>query len=579
MKKTFYSLKNYKKQMILGPIFKMLEVVFELLTPFIMKDMIDNGITLAQSSGDYTKVWVNGLLLLGFCILGFCSTLVCQYYASIASQGFGTDLRNRIFKKINEISLAEVEGFGQGNLINLINNDVNRLQVSVAMMVRLVIRAPAIVIGSLICSFLIDWKIGFVFLGVVFLISISLYIVLLITSRKFVFLQKKNDQISQTIEDGLNGSRVIRSFNAETDEVNKFKKETADYYKDSKKVMFLNSSINPFTFLIINAAIILTVYLGSNEMIASNGVFTTGSIVSLISYLSQTFVALIVVSNLVVIFNKAFASKHRVDSLLLTESSIKNNPKYTNILIKKGDDLFSFKDVDFAYSKGDNLIIKDINFSIKKGENVGLIGGTGSGKSTIVKLLDRLFDASNGKILYKGKNIKDYDLDCLHNEISVVLQHNVLFKGTIRSNLLMGNKNATDEMIIDALKKVDAYSFVFAYDDNLNHSVSENGHNFSGGQKQRLCIARAILKQSELVIFDDSTSALDFLTDKKVRQNINSIDGLTKLYISQRATTLQNCDKIIVLDKGTIESIGTHEELLKNSNTYREIYESQVRSK
>jgi len=579
MKKTFYSLKNYKKQMILGPIFKMLEVVFELLTPFIMKDMIDNGIPLAQSSGDYTKVWINGLLLLGFCILGFCSTLVCQYYASIASQGFGTDLRNRIFKKINEISLAEVEHFGQGNLINLINNDVNRLQVSVAMMVRLVIRAPAIVIGSLICSFLIDLKIGFVFLGVVFLISIFLYIVLLVTSRKFVFLQKKNDQISQTIEDGLNGSRVIRSFNAENDEVNKFKKETADYYKDSKKVMFLNSSINPFTFLIINAAIILAVYLGSNEIIVSNGAFTTGSIVSLISYLSQTFAALIVVSNLVVIFNKALASKHRVDSLLLVESSIKNNPKYKNILIKKGDDLFAFKDVNFAYSKGDNLIIKDINFSIKKGENVGLIGGTGSGKSTIVKLLDRLFDASNGEVLYKGKDIKDYDLDSLHDEISVVLQHNVLFKGTIRSNLLMGNKNATDEMIVDALKKADAYSFVFAYDDNLNHDVSENGHNFSGGQKQRLCIARAILKQGELVIFDDSTSALDFLTDKKVRQNVNSIEGLTKLYISQRATTLQNCDKIIVLDKGTIESIGTHEELLRNSNTYREIYESQVRSK
>jgi ATP-binding cassette subfamily B multidrug efflux pump len=578
MKKTFYSLKNYKKQMILGPIFKMLEVVFELLTPFLMKDMIDSGIPLAQNSGDYSKIWINGLLILAFCVLGFCSTLVCQYFASIASQGFGTDLRNRIFKKIDELSLAEIEKFGQGNLINLINNDVNRLQVSVAMMVRLVIRAPAIVIGSLICSFLIDWKIGLIFAGVIIIISIFLYIILMITSKKFVFLQKKNDQISQTIDDGLNGSRVIRSFNAEDDEVAKLKKETADYYKDSKKVMYLNASINPFTFFIINVAIILTVYFGSKEIGLSNSSFTSGSIIALISYLNQIFVALIVVSNLVVIFNKAFASKRRVDNLLLTESSIKNNPKFEKIKTKQGEDLFVFKDVDFAYSKGDNLTIKNVNFAIKKGENVGLIGGTGSGKSTIVKLLDRLFDASNGEVLYKGQNIKDYDLDNLHDEVSVVLQHNVLFKGTIRSNLLMGNKNATDEMIIEALKKADAYSFVFALNDNLDHEVLEGGHNFSGGQKQRLCIARALLKNSEIVILDDSTSALDFITDKKVRQNINSIEGLTKLYVSQRATTLMNCDKIIVMDKGTIESIGTHDELLKSSDTYREIYESQVRS-
>jgi ABC-type multidrug transport system, ATPase and permease components len=579
MKKTFYSLKKYKKQMILGPIFKMLEVVFELLTPFLMKEMIDNGIPYAQMSGDYSKIWINGLMILGFCILGFCSTLVCQYFASIASQGFGTDLRNRLFKKIDELSLAEIENFGQGNLINLINNDVNRLQVSVAMMVRLVIRAPAIVIGSLICSFFIDWKIGLIFAGVIILISIFLYVILMVTSHKFVFLQKKNDQIAQTIDDGLNGSRVIRSFNAENDEVNKLKKETADYYKDSKKVMYLNASINPFTFLIINAAIVLTVFFGSNEMNISNGAFTSGSIIALISYLNQIFVALIVVSNLVVIFNKAFASKRRVDKLLLTESSIKNEPKFASFEIKKGDNLFTFKDVDFAYSKGDNLTIKNINFSIKKGENVGLIGGTGSGKSTVVKLLDRLFDTTSGDILYKGKNIKDYDLDKLHEEVSVVLQRNVLFKGTIRSNLLVGNKNATDEMLINALKEADAYDFVFDYPDNLNHEVLEGGHNFSGGQKQRLCIARALLKKSEIVVLDDSTSALDFITDRDVRKNINSIEGLTKLYVSQRATTLMNCDKIIVMDKGTIEAIGTHEELLKNSITYREIFESQVRSK
>ncbi len=561
----------------------MLEVVFELLIPFLMKDIIDNGIEIAKTTGDISKILIDGGIILGFVVLGFSSTMVCQYFASVASQGFGTDLRNRMFKKLNELSLREINELGTGHLSNLFNNDVNRLQLAVAMMVRLVIRAPALVIGSIVCSFLINYQVALIYCGVIVIISIFLYFILRVTSKQFVVLQHKNDNLSQIVDDGISGARVIRSFNTQDVEVNKYKDNTADYYKDAKKTVYLNALINPITFLVINVAILLTIYFGQNAVnggliVGISGVaFSTGDIVALIQYLNQMLVALVVVSNLVVIFNKSFASKKRVDELLLKESSLKNNPIYKDIKIKNGDELYKLNNVDFIYS-GKNKTLIDINFNILSGESVGIIGGTGSGKSTLMKLLDRFYDASEGIVLYKGKDIKEYDLDSLHNEVVVVNQKNQLFKGTIRSNMLIGNPNATEEDMIEALKAAEAYSFVKKYDDFLDHEVEENGSNFSGGQKQRLCIARAIVRHSETIIFDDSMSALDFLTDKNVRSNLAKFKDLTKIYVSQRATTLMHCDKIIVIDKGQIENIGTHEELMKNSKVYKEIYESQTRS-
>ena len=561
----------------------MLEVVFELLIPFLMKDIIDNGIEIAKTTGDISKILIDGGIILGFVVLGFSSTMVCQYFASVASQGFGTDLRNRMFKKLNELSLREINELGTGHLSNLFNNDVNRLQLAVAMMVRLVIRAPALVIGSIVCSFMINYQVALIYCGVIVVISIFLYFILKVTSKQFVVLQHKNDNLSQIVDDGISGARVIRSFNTQEVEVNKYKENTADYYKDAKKTVYLNALINPITFLVINVAILLTIYFGQNAVnnglvVGISGVaFSTGDIVALIQYLNQMLVALVVVSNLVVIFNKSFASKKRVDELLLKESSLKNNPIYKDLKINSGDELYNLKDVDFIYS-GKNKTLTDINFNILSGETVGIIGGTGSGKSTLMKLLDRFYDASEGSILYKGKDIKEYDLDSLHNEVVVVNQKNQLFKGTIRSNMLIGNPSATEEDMIEALKAAEAYSFVSKYDDFLDHEVEENGSNFSGGQKQRLCIARAIVRHSETIIFDDSMSALDFLTDKNVRSNLSKFKDLTKIYVSQRATTLMHCDKIIVIDKGKVENIGTHDELMKNSKVYREIYESQTRS-
>lgn len=569
--------------MIFGPMFKTLEVIFELLIPFIMKDIIDNGVKIAKETGDASKIFIDGLIIIGFVILGFCSTIVCQYFASIASQGFGTDLRNRLFKKINELSMKEINFFGIGYLSNIFNNDINRLQLAVAMMVRLVVRAPALVIGSIVCSFLINYKIAFIFLAVVIIVSIFLYIVFSITSKQFLNLQKKNDKLSQIVDDGISGTRVIRSFNTEEYEIKKYKTETGEYYKDSKKMISINALINPITFLVINLAILITVYLGINMLnngsfINFNGeLFSSGDIIALIQYLNQMLMALIVVCNLVVIFNKSFASKKRVDALLIKESSIKNNYNYNLININNGDNLFEFKNVDFSYS-GKNNVLNNLNFVIKKGDSIGIIGGTGSGKSTIIKLMDRFFDATNGEILYKGVDIKKYNSESLHKEISIVNQKNQLFKGTIKSNLLIGNSAANENDMITSLKNAEAYSFVEKYPEFLDHYVEEGGQNFSGGQKQRLCIARALIRNSETVIFDDSMSALDFITDKKVRHNLAKMENLTKIYVSQRVTTLMYCDKILVVDNGKIIDIGNHEELLKNCKIYREIYKSQTRS-
>ncbi len=569
--------------MIFGPMFKTLEVIFELLIPFIMKDIIDNGVKIAKETGDASKIFIDGLIIIGFVILGFCSTIVCQYFASIASQGFGTDLRNRLFKKINELSMKEINFFGIGYLSNIFNNDINRLQLAVAMMVRLVVRAPALVIGSIVCSFLINYKIAFIFLAVVIIVSIFLYIVFSITSKQFLNLQKKNDKLSQIVDDGISGTRVIRSFNTEEYEIKKYKTETGEYYKDSKKMISINALINPITFLVINLAILITVYLGINMLnngsfINFNGeLFSSGDIIALIQYLNQMLMALIVVCNLVVIFNKSFASKKRVDALLIKESSIKNNYNYDLININNGDNLFEFKNVDFSYS-GKNNVLNNLNFVIKKGDSIGIIGGTGSGKSTIIKLMDRFFDATNGEILYKGVDIKKYNSESLHKEISIVNQKNQLFKGTIKSNLLIGNSAANENDMITSLKNAEAYSFVEKYPEFLDHYVEEGGQNFSGGQKQRLCIARALIRNSETVIFDDSMSALDFITDKKVRHNLAKMENLTKIYVSQRVTTLMYCDKILVVDNGKIIDIGNHEELLKNCKIYREIYKSQTRS-
>lgn len=574
MVSSYSYIKYFKKEFILGPTFKMLEVFFELLMPFLMSYIIDQGIDAANHYGDYSKIVIPGIIIFALAVLGLCSTLVCQHFASIASQGYGTRLRNALFKKIMNMSLRNVELIGKGNLNTTLSNDINRLQVSVAMMIRLVLRAPAIVIGSLICTFIIDWEVAFIFLGVVLLISIILFFILFYSSKKVISVQKKVDNLVTLTNDSLNGMRVIKAFNNEEVEVNKFKSKTLDYFNEMKMVNFVNALTNPLTFLIINIAICLVIYFSSSQIL-TNADLTTGELTSLIQYLNQCFVALIAVSNLVIIFTRAFASKKRVDNLLNLEEDLENKPRFAPFSIQNGENLIEFKDVSFHYNKGENNVVKNLNFVIRKGEKVGVIGGTGSGKTTLIKLIERFFDRSAGDVLYKGKDIKDYDLNALHKEISLVNQKAVLFKGTIRTNLLMGKKDASEEEMIEALKEACAYDFVKKLPDFLDYEIEEGGKNLSGGQRQRLSIARALIKNSELLILDDSTSALDYLTEKELKTNIFNKKDLTTLIIAQRVSSLLNCDKIIVMYHGEVENIGTHEELLKKSKVYKEIYDSQ----
>lgn len=576
MEKAYGYLKYYKKQMILGPIFKMFEVVFELIMPFLMSFIIDTGINEAVTTGHYEKIYIPGLIIIGLILVSFRSTIVCQYYASVASQGFGTKLRNALYEKIVGLSLKDIDMVGKGNLTTIITNDVNRLQVSVAMLVRLVIRAPSLIIGSLICAFIINYKIAFIFVGVIVLVSLILFFVIKFSSKQILRVQKETDNIVTSTNDSLNGIRVVKAFNNENVEINKFKNSSTKYFNEMKKINLLNALTSPLTYLVINVAIVLVIYFSSDSIINGTGL-TKGELTSLVQYLNQILLALIVVSNLVVIFTKAFASKVRVESILNIKNEIINDPKVEPHKINNGEDLIKFKNVSFKYDESDNDVIKNINFDIKKGQTIGIIGGTGSGKTTLVKLLLRFFDRTGGDILYKGTDIKDYDIDALRNEISLVNQKATIFKGTIRSNMLIGKSDATDLEIEEALKKACAYEFISKYDDYLKHPLEEGGKNLSGGQRQRLSIARSILKNGEILILDDSTSALDYLTEKNLKHNIKEIENLTTIIIAQRVTSLMNADQIIVMYHGEVESVGTHDELMKNSKVYKEIYDSQFR--
>lgn len=570
-----YSLRNYKKQLIFGPIFKTIEVIFELFIPLIMKQIIDVGIEKGNM-GEYSYIIYLGLIILGLVVFGFFSTMVCQYLSSVCSQGFGTDLRNRIYKKVDELSLKELEIVGKGNLLTMLTNDTSRLQVGVASLIRLAIRAPLLVIGSLIMCIFVSIKAFYVFLIAVIIVSIFVTIIFILSSKQILKVQKKVDKIVTISNDDLAGSRVIRAFNKEEDEVLKFKKINDEYYKEARKNAFFNALVNPLTYLIINSAAVIIILLAKNYINLPDEM-SSGDLLALIQYLNQIMTALLVVFNLVIVFTKALASRKRVNNFLTKESSIKSENIKEDIF-KNGNPLITFKNVFFRYEDGDNYVIKNVSFNINKGEIVGIIGGTGSGKTTIIKLIERFFDSSEGDVLFNSHNIKEYDINYLTSIISLVSQKVSIFNGSIKENLTMGNENIDENNIIDALKKADAYSFVYNYEDNLNHEIVEGGKNLSGGQKQRISIARALLKKGEVLILDDSTSALDFLTDKSVRNNIKQIEGLTTIIVSQRATSLTDCDKIIVMYHGGVESIGTHEELLKTSKVYQEIYYSQVKN-
>ena len=578
MEKALHSTKKYIPYFIIGPLFKVIEVIFELLTPFLMKYIVDEGFNAGTLDNDYTKIIYPGLIMIAFAVFGFCSTLVCQKLASIASQGTGTELRNKIYRKIINFSNSDIEHFGKGNLVNLLTNDVNRIQSVVAMIIRLVIRAPILVIGSVVCAFLIDIYAGIIFVSIVPLVMFIYFLILKISGKQYKKVQKQNDKIVEKTNDDISGIKAIKSFNNEEKEINEYEQLTSSYYFESKKAILTNELINPLTIFIVNVAIMAVIYLATYTFKSPFIVdLRKGDVVALISYLNSILLALIALCNLILVFVKGFSSNARINEFLNYKEVIDNKGKCIKDSLELKENLVKFNDVSLSFNK-ENNVLNHIDFEINKGEIIGLIGGTGSGKTLLINVLERFYDFNEGEIFYKGINIKDYDISSLRNDIGLVSQKPHFLKGTIKSNMLIGKSDATDEEIIEALKMSKAYEFVSKYDDLLNHEVLENGKNFSGGQKQRLAIARGILRAKELLILDDSTSALDYLTDKEVRKNLKR-KKITTLIISQRCSSIMDADRIYIIEHGEIVGVGTHKKLLKNNEVYKEIYASQTRSK
>ena len=576
MSESLKSLKNYKKQLILGPIFKLTEAVFELIVPLLMAYIIDYGISLDSNNnvigGDMGVILKTGSMIVALGILGLLCSIICQYFASRAGQGFGTELRNKMLKHIFKLPMSEQDKLGSAKLENIMINDINQLQTAVNMFIRLVVRAPFLVVGGIVCAFLINVKVALIFVASLPFFIVVLVFVLKASSKRHVKIQASLDVINKSVNEGVTGQRVVRVFNAQDMMINDYKKINDQLYKDNNNVSKITSLLSPLTFIIVNVATVFIVYFAAKFV--DFGELTQGDVFTLVNYMNQILLALIVVSNLVVIFTKAFASLKRTDSLFaLKEEESKD---YVELDFDKTKPLLSLNKVSFKFDNSLNYILQNITFELNKGESLGIIGGTGSGKSTLCNLISGFFDPSKGKISLYGKDITTLKKEDINNLVSMASQKAYLFTGTVKDNFLMAKNDATDKEIIDCLKLAKAYSFVNKYEDGLDHYLEESGRNLSGGQKQRLSLARTLLKNSDLIILDDVTSALDAITTKQVLLNLEKLNDKAKIIVSQKISAIKNCDKILVIENGKNCGYGTHEELLNSNKAYREIYESQL---
>lgn len=565
MRKLVKYLKKYKKNVILGPIFKLTEAVFELIVPLVMAQIIDVGI----ANKDSGYIWKMGgvLVLLGVCGLGF--ALICQYMASVASQGFGTELRRELYHHINTLSHKEVDEFGTPSLITRLTSDINQLQVAVAMLIRLVVRAPFLVIGSTIMAFMIDAKLALIFVLVIPLVAIVMWLVTTRTIPFFKSIQKKLDKTSLITRENLVGARAVRAFSKQEYEQERFKDNAEDIEKAAVRAGKISALLSPVNAIILNLAIVAIIWFGGLSV--NVGDLTQGQVIALVNYMNQILLALVVVANLVVIFTKSAACAARVNEVLDTKPSIEGK-ETTKGNVDPSAPAVRFDNVSFSYHDNSEYALEDISFTAGKGQTIGIIGGTGSGKSTLVNLIPRFYDTSKGAVSVCGTDVRNYNLGDLRKKIAVVPQKAVLFSGTIRENMKWGGDNITDEQIWRALKVSQAYEFVERLDKGLDHEILQGGKNLSGGQKQRLTIARAIAADPEILILDDSASALDFATDAKLRTAIKeNCTNMTVFLISQRANTVKNADRIIVLDDGKMVGTGTHKELLQTCTDYCQI--------
>lgn len=569
MYKLLPYLKNYKKECIIAPIFKLFEAILELILPTIMALVINNGVM----KHDTNYVIKMGMIMIGMACLGYCSSLVCQYLASIASQGVGTELRNELFSHISSLSYAEIDNIGTSSLINRMTNDVNQVQTAVAMLLRLVSRAPFICLGAIIMSMILNLKLSLILLGTAPFFAVILYLFMSRTAPMYKKYQQKLDSLGNTIRENLMGVRVIRAFVKTRDEAQRFDKSNDELSSSAIRIGKISAILNPLTSLVMNFAIIILLWTGAVEINA--GSMSPGVIITFINYITQILLALLVVSNLIILFTKASASSSRINEVLEMKTSIAdNNEKISNNNTGK---IIEFKDVAFKYNNSGESALQNISFVINKGETIGIIGGTGSGKSTMINLIPRFYDVTSGSVLVDNNDVRNYSIEELRSKISIVPQKTELFTGTIADNLKFGNDNASIDKIKKASEIAQASEFINTLKDEYDTMVERGGVNFSGGQKQRLSIARALVKKSDILILDDSSSALDLATDSALRHAIcDNFKDLTVIVVSQRASSVKSADKIIVFDDGRIAGMGTHDELLRNCDVYMEIVRSQL---
>lgn len=573
MRELFKFLVPYKKELILGPFFKLLEAIFELLLPTLMVLMINNGV----NKNDSSYVYKMGGIMLGMAVLGFGSSLICQYYAARTSQGFGTTLRNALYMHISKLSPGEINYFGTSTLINRMTNDINQLQLAVAMLIRLVIRAPFICIGAIILSMFLDFRLALILLAVTPIFGLILYLIISKTSPLYTRYQQKIDRLGLTLNENLSGVRIIRAFAKSESEQGRFNAANDDLTATAVRVGRLSALLNPMTTFVMNAAIVVILWVGAVHI--NTGLLTQGEIIAFVNYLTQILLALIVVSNLVIIFTKANASAKRVSEVLSTEPTLIEGERNLPAIECAGVPLLQFNHVSFGYNPTGEKALTDISFEVQPGETVGIIGGTGSGKSTLVNLIPRFYEASQGEILLNGVPLKEFTFKALRQQIGLVPQKALLFSGTIAENIRWGKPEASDAQVVAAAKIAQAHEFIVGLSDGYTSRVERNGSNYSGGQKQRLTIARALIEQPSILILDDSSSALDYATEASLRLAIRaSSQNMTLFIVSQRISSILQSDKILVLEEGRLAGLGTHEQLMQSCKLYQEIYASQASS-
>ena len=570
MKRLLGYLKEHLCVTILAPLFKMLEASFELFVPLVVASMIDVGI----GHHDIGYLWKMGGLLILLGIIGFSFSITAQYFAARSAVYTGKSMRSDLFAHMNRFSYQEIDQVGTSTLINRMSNDINQVQNGVNMFLRLFLRSPFVVFGAMFMAFTVDHKAAVSFVFTITALAVVVGLILWITMPMYKKVQKQVDGVLKSTRENLLGIRVIRAFNRQRSEEENFRVQSGQLYSKQIHVGKISALLNPLTYMIINLGIIAILWSGGKQV--DLGYLTQGQIIALINYMSQILVELVKLANLLIILSRAFASLDRVDQIFALEPSMKETGK-TDIEEKKDTPILEFKDTSFVYHSARKETIHPFDFAVKEGETIGVIGGTGSGKSTFVSLIARLYDVTSGRILYRGVDEKELKPEFIRGKIGFVPQKASLFEGSLRDNMKWGKEDATDEEIYQALDIAQAREFVDQKEQGLDFRIEQNGGNLSGGQKQRLTIARALVRKPEILILDDSASALDFATDARLRKAIKeNTDNMTVFLVSQRVSTIRNADHILVLDDGKIAGIGTHLQLLKENQVYKEICASQM---